>query len=58
MTMTILRVGESLMKEQISERTADFLFYYLLGVTLEDIENLTMHVRLKTEKVFAIVSVS
>ena len=28
------------MKEQISERTADFLFYYLLGVTLEDIENL------------------
>ena len=46
------------MKEQISERTADFLFYYLLGVTLEDIENLTMHVRLKTEKVFAIVSVS
>lgn len=38
--MTILRVGESLMKEQISERTADFLFYYLLGVTLEDIENL------------------
>ena len=28
------------MKRQVSETAADFLYYYLLGVTLEDIENL------------------
>lgn len=34
----IITKGEVFMKKQVSEAAADFLFYYLLGVTVKDIE--------------------